>query len=102
MISLKNVKVDKLSTDFQLLNILLTLREPENVLELPLAFLEEELKVSRNTLKKFLRQLRDADVLKFSLKGLFILNPEVVDFTDIAVPSAINILKYNYKVFMSD
>ena len=82
--------------------MLLTLREQENLLELPLAFIEEELDISHNTLKKFLRALRDANVLKFSLKGLFTLNPDVVDFTDVCVPSAINILRYNYKMFQSD
>lgn len=97
-----NVEVKNLSTEFKILNMLLTLREQENLLELPLAFIEEELDISHNTLKKFLRSLRDANVLKFSLKGVFSLNPDVVDFTDVCVPSAINILKYNYKMFKSD
>ena len=91
-----------MSTEFQILNMLLTLKEQENLLELPLSFIESELKISHNTLKKFLRVLRDANVLKFSLKGLFTLNPDVVDFTDVCVPSALNILKYNYKMFKSD
>ena len=101
-INFSNVNVEPLSTELKILNILLTLREQENMLELPLAFLEEELEISHNTLKKFLRVLRDANVLKFSLKGLFCLNPDVVDFTDVCVPSALNILKYNYKMFKSD
>lgn len=102
IIHLDKVKVENLSTEIKLLNILVTLREQENVLELPLAFLEDELQISHNTLKKFLRCLRDADVLKFSLKGLFTLNPDVVDFTDFCAPSALNVLRYNYKVFQSD
>lgn len=91
-----------MSTEFQILNMLLTLKEQENLLELPLSFIESELKISHNTLKKFLRVLRDGNVLKFSLKGVFTLNPDVVDFTDVCVPSALNILKYNYKMFKSD
>ena len=102
IIHLNNVNVEPLSLEFKILNILVTLREQENMLSLPLSFLEDELQISHNTLKKFLRVLRDANVLKFSLKGLFVLNPDVIDFTDISVPSAINILKYNYKVFQSD
>ena len=102
IIHLNNVNVEPLSLEFKILNILVTLREQENMLSLPLSFLEDELNISHNTLKKFLRVLRDANVLKFSLKGLFVLNPDVIDFTDISVPSAINILKYNYKVFQSD
>lgn len=102
IIDLSKIKVENLSTEIKLLNILVTLRERENVIELPLASLEELLDVSHNTLKKFLRALRDANVLKFSLKGLFTLNPEVVDFTDICVPPALNILRYNYSTFQSD
>ena len=102
LVNLGNVKIDVMSTEVKILNILATLREQENMLELPLSFLEEELEISHNTLKKFLRVLRDANVLKFSLKGLFVLNPDVVDFTDVCVPSAINVLRYNYKVFKSD
>lgn len=97
-----NVKVENLSTEIKILNILLTLREQENMLELPLAELEELAGVSHNTLKKFLRVLRDGNVLKFSLKGFYTLNPDVVDFTDICAPVAINVLRYNYKVFKSD
>lgn len=102
IIYLNDVKVENLSTEFKLLKILVTLREQENLLELPLAFLEDELKISHNTLKKFLRLLRDANVLKFSLKGIFSLNPDVIDFSDVCVPSALNVLRYNYKVFQSD
>lgn len=102
LINFSNVKTESLSTELKILKILLMLREQENVLELPLAFIEDELKISHNTLKKFLRVLRDANVLKFSLKGLFTLNPDVIDFTDICVPSALNVLRYNYKVFISD
>ncbi|MBQ7373301.1 MAG: replication/maintenance protein RepL [Clostridia bacterium] len=102
IIDFSKINVENFSTEFKILNILLTLREQENVLELPLAFIEDELKISHNTLKKFLRVLRDGNVLKFSLKGLFTLNPDVIDFTDICVPSAINVLRYNYKQFQSD
>ena len=102
LVNFGNVKIDVMSTEVKILNILATLREQENMLELPLSFLEDELEISHNTLKKFLRVLRDANVLKFSLKGLFVLNPDVVDFTDVCVPSAINVLRYNYKVFNSD
>ena len=102
LLNFSNVKTERLSTELKILKILLTLREQENVLELPLAFIEDELKISHNTLKKFLRVLRDANILKFSLKGLFTLNPDVIDFTDVCVPSALNVLRYNYKVFQSD
>ena len=102
IVDFDKLKVENLSTEFKILKMLLTLREQENVLELPLEFFESELKISRNTLKKFLRSLRDANVLKFSLKGLFTLNPDVIDFTDVCVPSALNVLRYNYKVFQSD
>ena len=102
IIDFSKINVTNMSTEFQILNMLLTLKEQENLLELPLSFIESELKISHNTLKKFLRVLRDGNVLKFSLKGVFTLNPDVVDFTDVCVPSAINILKYNYKMFQSD
>lgn len=102
IVDFDKLKVENLSTEFKILKMLLTLREQENVLELPLEFFESELNISRNTLKKFLRSLRDANVLKFSLKGLFTLNPDVIDFTDVCVPSALNVLRYNYKVFQSD
>ena len=102
IISLDKIDASKMSTEFQLLTCLMILRTQENVTELPLSFFEKELNVSHNTVKKFLRVLRDANVLKFSLKGLFTLNPEVVDFTDICTPPAISILRYNYKMFQSD
>ena len=96
------MRVEDFSTELRILKVLLTLREQENLLELPLSFIEDELNISHNTLKKFLRILRDGNVLKFSLKGLFTLNPDVIDFTDICAPSAINVLRYNYKTFISD
>lgn len=96
------MRVEDFSTELRILKVLLTLREQENLLELPLSFIEDELQISHNTLKKFLRVLRDGNVLKFSLKGLFTLNPDVVDFTDICAPAAINVLRYNYKTFISD
>lgn len=102
IIDFSKLNVENFSTEFRILNILLTLREQENVLELPLAFIEDELKISHNTLKKFLRVLRDGNVLKFSLKGIFTLNPDVIDFTDICAPAAVNVLRYNYKQFQSD
>ena len=103
MLTLQKLNDDvELSEELRLLKIFETLKDARNEIELPLEFLEEELSISHNTAKKYLRRLKSAKVLKFSLKGLFTLNPEVFDFNDVCTPAEINMLKIRYETFKSD
>ncbi|HBF86637.1 MAG TPA: hypothetical protein DDW54_03050 [Clostridiales bacterium] len=48
---------------------------------LKLEVIEGVLNVSHNTLKRYLRAFREANVLKFKLSGVYCLNPEVFGLT---------------------
>ncbi len=103
MLTLQNLKDDvELSEELRLVKIFETLKDSKNEIELPLEFIEEELSISHNTAKKYIRRLKCANILKFSLKGLFTLNPDVFDFNDVCTPAEINMLKIRYETFKSD
>ena len=71
---------------------------------LPLSLIEDEVGVSHNTLKRHLRTLRDAGVLKFNLKGTFVLNPDVFDLEHCAAVRTAELpaRKIQYDLFVSD
>lgn len=71
---------------------------------LPLALIEDEVGISHNTLKRHLRTLRDAGVLKFHLKGTFVLNPDVFDLEHCSSVRTAELpaRKIQYDLFVSD
>jgi len=102
MITLKQIKPGGIAPEIRLLRLLEAMGDTGRIDGLTLSEMESDVQISHNTMKKYLREFRDAGILKFHLDGTFRLNPEVFDLTEKLSSGDIKLLKAQYEFFVSD